>query len=235
MKAVLYGLLIVIFGITITVNAEMKLKLSREITGSVPPSLGNTQLESNLKLQIPSNLVAPGGNEYIKMWFVGLAADATIPLGDFADGWSTGFSAHAMVGYMIARSILLNLSVGYIKFSEKESVPGLDNSYSWVPIIVALNYVFNPGKKFMPYVGLALGLYLISYSYSYSYTVFGQTVSGSFDESSTKFGIAPRLGALYAVSAAVLLSLSAEYNLVFTEGSNTSALGILFGFMYALK
>ena len=121
------------------------------------------------------------------------------------------------------------------KAPEKESVPGLDNSYSWVPIIVALNYVFNPGKKFMPYVGLALGLYLISYSYSYSYTVFGQTVSGSFDESSTKFGIAPRLGALYAVSAAVLLSLSAEYNLVFTEGSNTSALGILFGFMYALK
>lgn len=234
MKNVFYYIVIVILSITITANAEMKLKLSHDFTGKIQPTLGNPGIESNLELNLPANLTNPGGNEFLKTWFVGLLADATIPMGDFADGWSTGFSGHAMVGYMIARSILLNLSVGYVKFSEKESVEGADYSYSWVPIAIALNYVFNPGRKFMPYVGLALGLYLISSSYSYNYNYFGQSFSGSSDYSSTKFGIAPRLGAFYLASAAVLLSLSLNYHLVFTEGSSTSALGIMFGFMYAL-
>ena len=234
MKRVFYFIVIAMLSITITTNAEMKLKLSQDITREIQPTLGNPQIESNLKLDLPANVTNPGGNELLKMWFVGLAADATIPVGDLGNGWSTGFSAHAMVGYMIARSILLNLSVGYISFSEKQSVEGSDNSYSWVPIAVALNYIFSPGKKFMPFVGLALGLYLISYSYSYNYSIFGTTYSDSFDDSSTKFGIAPRIGALYLASAAVLLSLSLDYHLVFTEGSSSTALGIMFGFMYAL-
>ncbi|MEJ2505737.1 MAG: hypothetical protein P8Y81_05680 [Ignavibacteriaceae bacterium] len=234
MKKVFYYAVIVILGITITTHAEMKLKLSQDITGKVQPTFGNSQMESNLKLDLPANVTNPAGNELLKLWLVGLAADATIPVGDLADGWSTGFSAHAMVGYMIARSILLQLSVGYIKFSEKESVEGVDNSYSWVPIAFALSYVFNPGKKFMPYVGLAAALYLISYSYSYSISVLGTTYSDSFDDSTTKFGIAPQLGAFYLASAAVLLNLSIQYHLVFTEGSSSTALGIMFGFMYAL-
>jgi outer membrane protein W len=159
-------------------------------------------------------------------------ADATFPMGDFGDGWSTGFSGHAMVGYMIAKSILLNFSAGYVSFSEKESVEGSDNSFSWVPLLLGVNYVFNPGQKFMPYVGFALGLYLASYSFSYT-DIFGQTYSG--DESDSNFGIAPRIGAYYLASAALLIALSAEYNVIFTEGSSTTSLGVLLGFMYALK
>jgi outer membrane protein W len=234
MKKVFYFAVIAILGITVTTHAEMKLKLSQDITGKVQPTFGNSQMESNLKLDLPAIATNPAGNELLKVWLVGLAADATIPVGDLADGWSTGFSAHAMVGYMIARSILLQLSVGYIKFSEKESVEGVDNSYSWVPIAIALNYVFNPGKKFMPFVGLALALYLISYSYSYSVSVLGTTYSDSFDDSTTKFGIAPQLGVLYQVSKALLLTLRAQFHFVFTEGSNSTALGLMFGFMYAL-
>jgi len=230
MKKVFYFAVIVILGITVTTHAEMKLKLSQDITGKVQPTFGNPQMESNLKLDLPAIATNPAGNELLKIWLVGLAADATIPVGDLADGWSTGFSAHAMVGYMIARSILLQLSVGYIKFSEKESVEGVDNSYSWVPIAIALNYVFNPGKKFMPFVGLALGLYLLHYSFSYSF--FGE--SRSVSDNTTKFGIAPQLGVLYQVSKALLLTLRAQFHFVFTEGSNSTALGLMFGFMYAL-
>ena len=230
MKKVFYFAVIVILGITVTTHGEMKLKLSQDITGKVQPTFGNPQMESNLKLDLPAIATNPAGNELLKIWLVGLAADATIPVGDLGDFRSLGFSAHAMVGYMIARSILLQLSVGYISFGEKNSVEGVDNSYSWIPIAIALNYVFNPGRKFMPYVGLALGLYLIHQSFSYS--LFGNSFSAS--DNATKFGIAPRLGVLYQVSKALFLTLRAQFHFVFTEGSNSTALGLMFGFMYAL-
>ncbi|MBT8382947.1 MAG: hypothetical protein KJO59_11360, partial [Ignavibacteria bacterium] len=151
------------------------------------------------------------------------------PFGDFGDAVSTGFSGHVMIGYMIARGLLLNLSSGYVTFGEKESVQGIDNSWSWIPVLLGLNYIFNPGKKFMPFVGFGVGLYLISSSVSGS--LFGQTFDVS--ASSTEFGIAPRLGAYYLVSAAILITIMAEYNMIFSSGSSTNALGIMFGAMFA--
>ena len=210
---------------SLSVNAQMKLNLSQEITGDEPTSFMNNDLETNLKLELPPEVTNPAGNEFLKMWFVGILADATFPLGDFGDFASTGFSAHAMFGYMIARSLLLNLSVGYVTFSEKESYEGWDQSYSWIPVLLGLNYVFNPGKKFMPFIGFGVGLYLLRASVSYS----GQTSSATNEE----FGIAPRLGAYFLVSAAILLTLTAEYNMIFTSGSTTSAFGVLFGAMFA--
>jgi len=217
---------------SLSINAQMKLQLSQEITGERPTSFIENNLESNFKLELPPEVTNPGGNEFLKMWFVGILADATLPLGDFGDYWSTGFSAHVMLGYMISRGLLLNLSAGYVTFTEKESVEGQDVSFSWIPIALGLNYVFNPGKKFMPFIGFALGLYLINFS-SPTYTIFGETYGG--DETSTEFGITPRLGAYFLVSAAILLTLTAEYNMIFTSGSTTSALGVLFGAMFALR
>jgi outer membrane protein W len=230
MKKALLITLSVLFVSTLNF-AGLKLKLPAELTGETTSSVIHRNIESNLKLNIPSEISTQPGDEFMRMWFIGLMADATFPMGDFGDGWSTGFSGHAMVGYMLARSILLNFSVGYVSFTEKESVEGSDNSFSWVPLLLGVNYVFNPGQKFMPYVGFALGLYLASYSYSY--TLFGQTYSG--DESDSNIGIAPRVGAYYLASAALLIALSAEYNVIFTEGSSTTSLGVLLGFMYALK
>jgi len=227
----LYAVLILFVVSSISINAQMKLKLSQDISGDRPTSFMENNLESNLKLELPPEVTNPGGNEFLKMWFVGLMADATLPMGDFGNAWSTGFSAHAMLGYMIARGLLLNLSVGYVTFSEKETIEGQDFSYSWIPIMIGLNYIFNPGKKFMPFIGAALGLYLTSFT-SPTYTIFGQTFGG--DVTSSEIGITPRLGAYFLVSAAILLSISAEYNMIFTSGSTTSAIGILAGAMFAL-
>lgn len=222
MKKVLFITAVVLIGFTFFANAQMKLNLSTDISGEQPATLGNHNLETNLKLELPPEVTNPGGNEFLNMWFIGILVDATFPLGDFGDFWSTAFSAHGMVGYMIARSLLLNLSVGYVSFSLKESIEGQDISFSWIPILLGLNYVFNPGQNFRPFIGLALGIYLLRSSFN--------------DESFTdeEFGITPRLGAYFLVSAAILLSLTAEYNLLFSEGSSTTALGVLFGAMFAL-
>ena len=211
---------------SLSLNAQMKLSLSQELTGEQPANLINNNLESNLKLELPPEVTNPG-NEFLKMWFIGLLADATFLLGNEGDFWSTGFSAHAMLGYMIARSLLLNVSVGYVTFSEKETIQNRDFSFSWIPVLLGLNYVFNPGKKFMPFIGVALGLYF--FSQTNTNTFLNQEVTFS----STEFGVVPRLGAYFMVSAAILLSLTAEYNMIFTEVETTSALGVLFGAMFA--
>jgi len=215
--------------LSLSINAQMKLQLSQELTGDRPTSFVDNNLESNLKLELPPGVTSPAGNEFLKMWFIGILADATLPFGDFGEGWSTGFSGHVMVGYMIARGLLLNLSSGYVTFSPKESVEGYDASFSWIPVLLGLNYIFNPGKKFMPFIGFGVGLYLISSTVSGS--LFGQTFDVS--ATTTEFGIAPRLGAYFLLSAAMLLSISAEYNMIFSEGSSINALGIMFGAMFA--
>ena len=231
MKKVLYILLIALVGFTFSANAGMKLKLRSDLSNEYTATLGNHNFESNMQLKLPAELAPSGEMEMIKgLFLIGLAFDVAFPLGDLGDFYSTGFSAHAMVAYMIARSILLNLSVGYVSFSEKESIENFDQSFSWIPILLGLNYVFNPGQNFRPFIGLAFGLYLLRSSFSGS--IFGV----SFDESvtNTEFGIAPRIGAYFLVSAAILLSLTAEYNLIFTEESSTTAFGILFSIMFAL-
>lgn len=229
MKRTLFFLFSFLVVSSLSINAQMKLQLSQEISGEQPSSFIDNDLESNLKLELPAAVTNPAGNEFLKMWFVGLMADATFPLGDLGNAWGTGFSAHAMFGYMIARSLLLNLSVGYVSFSEKESIQGEESCFSWIPLSLGLNYIFNPGRKFMPFIGLAATLYFISSSYKYTY--FNQTYESSNSE--TEFGIIPRLGAYYMISAAILLSLTAEYNMIFTLGSTTSAFGVLFGVMFA--
>ncbi len=230
MRKSLYFLFSIFLFSAFSLNAQMQLQLSQDIASERPSTFVDNNLESNLKLELPPEVTNPAGNEFLKMWFVGLLADATLPMGDFGDAWSTGFSAHAMIGYMIARSLLLNVTAGYVTFSEKETIEGADISFSWIPIMIGLNYIFNPGQKFMPFIGFALGMYFISSSFSYE--IFGQTYEG--DASDSEFGITPRLGAYFLVSAAILLSISAEYNMIFTSGSSTNALGILFGAMFAL-
>lgn len=218
---------------SLSLNAQMKLNLSQGLTGEQPTSFMENNLESNLKLELPPEVTNPANGELLKMWFIGILADATLPFGDFGDAVSTGFSGHVMFGYMIARGLLLNVSAGYVTFGEKESVQGQDNSWSWIPVLLGLNYIFHPGKKFMPFIGLGVGLYLLRFSFTQTITFFGQTQTISGDANSSEFGIAPRIGAYFLVSAAILLVLSAEYNMIFTSGSTTSAMGILFGAMFA--
>ncbi len=214
---------------SLSINAQMKLNLSQELTGERPTSFMDNNLESNLKLELPPEVTNPGGNEFLKMWFVGLLADVSFPIGDFGDFWGTGFSAHAMFGYMIARSLLLNVGVGYVTFSEKESVPNQEWCNTWIPVSLGLNYIFHPGRKFMPFIGLAAVIYFVTSKYTR--TVLNETRESS--NSDSEFGIRPRLGAYFLVSAAILLTFAAEYNMIFTSGSTTSAFGVLFGAMFA--
>lgn len=245
MKKVIYLAFIFLIGFTFTVNGTMKLKLSSDIYNEKIESFGNHNYVSNLKLELPSKVINPGGQlELIKgLFLLGLALDVSFPIGDdFSNFAGTGFSGHAVLAYLIARSIMLTLSAGYISFGQKEFGDGTNFSqtfcHSQIPIILGLNYLFDMKGALRLYLGLALGLFILRDSFTNTFTQFGQTQTVEGDDSSTKFGIVPRAG-LYYMTAAIILSMQVSYSLIFHEAggegsSNLAHFGILVGLMFAL-
>jgi hypothetical protein len=248
MKRVLCITIITLIGVTFSANAGMKLKLRSDLSTEKTATLGNHNFESNMQLKLPAQLAPSGKMELLKgLFLIGLALDVTFPIGDdFSNFAGTGYSGHAFVAYMIARSLMLTLSVGYIKFGDKEESQDFGdgesytqtNSHSQIPILFGFNYLFNMKGALRAYLGLALGLFLLSDTYSFTSTFFGQTDSSEQSESSSKFGIVPRFGLMY-MTAAIIFSLEVTYSLIFHEAgnegsSNLAHLGILFGIMFAL-
>ena len=209
--------------------AELKLKLPADLTGETTQSLVYKNVESNLNLNIAPEVVPPSDmKEFVKgMIILGLLADVSFPMGgdeDFGHFAGTGFSGHAMLGYVVANSWLLTLRGGYVAFGE-QTTTGTNGiydytwteSYSQIPILLGAYYLFNTNNAFKPYIGLALGLIIQNYTFegTYNDVAFPQfTFTESADKSSTGFGIVPALGCYYLLGS-VMLNLAVEYNMLF--------------------
>jgi hypothetical protein len=215
--------------------AEMKLKLSAELTGETKHSIINKNLETNLKLTLPSEIVPPSDmKEFVKgMIILGILADVSFPLGGegtdtepgFGHAAGTGFSGHIMFGYVVSNSWLLTLRGGYVKFGEKthtyevlgENINFTDN-YNQIPILLGVYYLFNTPGAFKPYIGLALGLIIQNYKFegTYNYDIGGTTYTDTetADKTSSGFGLVPALGCYYMLGS-VMLNLAVEYNVLF--------------------
>lgn len=244
MNKVLYITIIALLGITFSANAELKLKLRSDISNETTQTLGNHNFESNMNLKLPANLAPSGQMELLKgLFLIGLALDVTFPVGeDFSNFAGTAFSGHAFVAYMVARSLMLTFSAGYIKFGDKDFGNGSSFTQTWshsqIPLLFGLNYLFNMKGAIRAYVGFAIGLFLLKDSFTNSYTIGSQTRTDEGSESSSKFGVVPRVGFMY-MTAAIIFSLEVTYSLIFHEAegegsSNLAHLGILFGIMFAL-
>jgi len=250
MRRTLFILFSILLVSSLSINAQMRLSLSQELTGERPTSLMENNLESNLKLELPPEATAPANFDFKKgLILLGLAADVTLPLGDDFTNWAgTAFSGHVVLSYLIAKSFMVALQAGYVRFGEKtqESITGFEgehSKWSWthsqIPILLAAYYLFNTGSSFRPYIGLAFGLFLLQTSWKYEWNYFDQSQVDEGDDSDTKFGIAPTLGFYYAVSAALLINVAIQYMYIFHKAggdgsSNITQLGFLFGVMFAL-
>jgi opacity protein-like surface antigen len=223
--------------------AELKLKLPAELTGETKQSIINKNLETNLKLNLPAEVAPADMRNFVKgMMMVGILADATFPFGeDFKHVAGTGFSGHAMFGYVVAQSFLLTLRAGYVKYSgqtTEDEFGSYEDDFSEIPILLGAYYLFGGGNAFHPYIGIALGLYLQTYSFTWHYTAFGQDITEEGDESESKFGVAPGAGFYYFLAATTMLQMAVEYNIIFADylgdSSNITSLAILLGVSFAL-
>ncbi len=212
--------------------AELKLKLPAEITGETTSSIINKNIENNLKLSIPAEVIPPADmRELVKgMILLGILADVSIPMGS-EDGFKhiagTGFSGHVMASYMIATSWMLSLRAGYISFGGQTEEGGdefssykYEDNYSQIPILLGAYYMFATNSAFKPFIGAALGVFIQNYSYTwtFSYDIGGQTYSDTQegDASSTGFGVVPGAGFYYLLGS-VMLVAAVEYAYIFSE------------------
>ena len=212
--------------------AELKLKLPAEITGETTTTIINKNIEQNLKLNIPAEVVPPADmKDIVKgMIMLGILADVSFPMGG-DDGFGhiagTGFSGHVMANYMIAASWMLSLRAGYISFGTQTTEGGdefssykYEDSYSQIPILLGAYYMIATSSAFKPFVGAALGVFIQNYSYTwtFSYDIGGQTYSDTQegDASSTGFGVVPAVGFYYLLGS-VMLVAAVEYAYIFSE------------------
>lgn len=246
MKRTVYFFLFVFFLVSVPVSAQMQLKLSEDIVSLPDATFGNSNLQSNLKLKLPETMMQPSLMELRRgMLMLAIMLDATFPIGDdFSNFAGTGFSGHLLLGYLLTENLMLTLTGGYIKFGDKDFGDGVTFKQTWshsqIPILLGLNYILSMQSAFRFYLGFAAGLYLLQNSYTNEYTLFNETQTEESDETNTKFGIAPRLGALIAASAAILINLQIMYSYIFnkseSEGSkNLSHFAVMAGLMFALS
>jgi outer membrane protein W len=210
--------------------AEMKLKLSADLTGETTQTLVNNNLESKLNLSLPSEVVAPNMMELAKgAMLLGVLADVSFPMGS-DDGFKhvagTAWSGHVEFSYFVSPVFRIMVRAGYINFGT-QTEEGSDFGYSYkyedtfsqIPILVGAYYMIPTGSGFKPYVGLAIGVFFQTYKVNW-YEDFGGllqpfTLDDSF--SNTGFGVVPGIGAYY-MAGSVLIQLGVEYTYVFSDG-----------------
>ncbi len=169
---------------------------------------------------------------------VGVGADGGVPTGDFSNASSFGIGGTAVGGYLFDPNAMVYLRAGYIHFSGKdvtvlvgfdpntlEPIYGTESvSWSVVPILAGGRYYFIPPGDMRVYGGAELGIYNLSAS-----------VSGSSSStSSTKFGVAPTLGAQFKAGDKMDVDVHVNYSIVFTDVSNTSWVGFGVGLLFDL-
>lgn len=158
---------------------------------------------------------------------ISVQAGVFLPTGDFGDGAGTGFGGTGTFLYDVSPMFQVTGSVGYAKWGPKEDLPsGYDYSLSTVPVLVGGRYSFGK-DNFMPYVLAELGLHFLS-------STVEDPFFGKRSDSSTKFGFAPGVGFVYKFNPKVGLDVNVKYDIISTEGSSTTYVGVNAGVSFAL-
>lgn len=161
---------------------------------------------------------------------VSIKAGIAFPMGDFGDAAGLGAGGEGTFEYLAAPNIGLIANVGYYSFGAKNDTPGLDYSFSTLPVQVGGRYYFST-ETFRPYAGAELGLHFLSTKVTTTVPILGNTTSES---SESKFGFAPFLGFIYHMPPNLGFDMTAKYVTISTEGSSSSFISIILGAQVAL-
>jgi hypothetical protein len=159
---------------------------------------------------------------------LGVQGQVAIPLGDFGNGYKTGFGAQGTFAYHINPMLDVTGSVGYLTWSGKEA----DYKFSSVPVLAGVRYYFGK-DKFNPYVAGELGIHFTSVDIP-SVTIPGFGTYGGGSASNSYFGFGAGAGFLYQLGPKLDLDISAKFNSISSSGSSSSYVSILAGVLIAL-
>lgn len=172
----------------------------------------------------------------------GIGAAGALPMGDFGDAVNFGFGGLGWGAYVMDPNMTLTFKTGYIMFGGKDissGVPGVNETkmtqdWGMIPILVGGRYFFMPEGDTRFYGSADIGLYMMMFSGSIKTTIAGTTTSSDIDESESKFGIAPGVGAQFKAGDNMNIDVHLNYSMIFTEGESTSFIGFGVGLEFSL-
>jgi len=148
---------------------------------------------------------------------LGVGAEGGVPVGDFSNASNFGIGAMGWIAYGVDPNLTLMGKVGFESFSSKNSG---GSSRTVVPILVGGRYFLTPALEVT-----SMRTYLAADAGVYS--------SSGGGYSSTKFGIAPALGAQFAAGPGMNVDLHVNYSIVFSDPS-TSWVGFGVGLEFGM-
>ncbi|MCC6384745.1 MAG: outer membrane beta-barrel protein [Bacteroidia bacterium] len=157
--------------------------------------------------------------------------ELALPMGDFADAAGMGFGATLRYEYPLSDNLALTGDAGYLMFGKKSYSIGfgdVESKSSMIPVQVGAKYYFGEVQNGF-YAGLLLGIHSISSKVTTpEYTFMNVTIpSTSTSESTTKLSYAPQVG--YHLAN---IDIGARYQMIATEGSTSSYLGIRLAYVF---
>jgi hypothetical protein len=151
---------------------------------------------------------------------IGVGAEVAIPVGDFGDGFKTGFggSVKGMLGVGTAGQV--TLTSGYTTFKAKGLESGEDLNFGIIPILAGYRHNFS-GFYVEPQAGYGI--------YTSKASGFGSGFDGS--NSSGAFTWAAGIG--YALKQGV--DIGARYQSAHKDGTSTGLIGFSVRYNFSLK
>jgi len=183
---------------------------------------------------------------------LGFNAGVAIPTGDFGNYYNMGWGGNGIYIYHSSPKLDVTFSVGYLHWAGKDaidvntgtniiSIPSSDASFTSVPVLVGVKYLFGK-EKFHPYLAGDLGVHFVTIKFPDT-EINGTTFPGS-SSSDTFFGWDIGAGFVYKISDKMDLDFSAKYNMIMasdltyygeTQTFTRDFIGIMAGLLFALN
>src|SRR5688500_9335895 len=144
---------------------------------------------------------------------IGIAAEAALPIGDFADGFKTGVGGSIKGLFGIGQSGQITFTTGYTAFKLDDS--DLDDTYSIIPLLAGYRHNFTGGIYIEPQLGYGM----------YRYR------SDFLDETESNGAFTYAIGVGFTASG---FDAGVRYQGASDDGSNISFIGVRVGYNFTL-
>lgn len=180
-------------------------------------------------------VAALGSMSFAQKGAMSLGGDVGLfmPTGDMSDWYSMGFGFCPVFKYMLNDKLGITGTTGYVMWSAKEEIMGIEYSASDIPIKGGVKYYFGAAKM-KPYVQGEFGLHMVSAKAEGSYSIMGYTYTIDESASETEMGFSFGGGFEMPMGEKMNLNLLAQYESIMEEESFNNIV-IKAGLVFNLK
>jgi len=148
---------------------------------------------------------------------IGIAAEAALPLGDFADSHKTGIGGSVKGLFGIGQAGQITFTTGYTSFKGEESTDDFKYTATIIPLLAGYRHNFTGGLYVEPQLG---------------YGIYGSKVEiMDEDETDLEGAFTYAIGLGFAASG---FDAGVRYQGASKDGSTTSFVGIRVGYNFTL-